>query len=218
MSSLPFQPLPDDAGVIKGLQEGDEHIFEMVVERYSGSLLRLALAYVPSRAVAEEVVQETWLGVFEGIGRFEGRSSFQTWLFRILSNRAKTRGVRESRYESIGLGTSDDPEEGPSLESSLFITEGSGVGHWKVPPEHWEADTPERVLLSKECREHIEAAIASLPLTQRQVITLRDLEGVSSDDICNILQISETNQRVLLHRARTKVRAILDRYIKHELK
>ena len=104
------------------------------------------------------------------------------------------------------------------MESSLFITEGSGVGHWKVPPEHWEADTPERVLLSKECREHIEAAIASLPLTQRQVITLRDLEGVSSDDICNILQISETNQRVLLHRARTKVRAILDRYVKHELK
>ena len=216
MSSLPLKPLPDDAVVIKGLQEGNEHIFEMVVDRFSGSLLRLALAYVPSRAVAEEVVQETWLGVFEGIGRFEGRSSFQTWLFRILSNRAKTRGVRESRYESIGLGTADDPEEGPSLESSLFVTEGSGTGHWKVPPRDWEADTPERALLSKECRETIESAITALPSMQRQVMTLRDLEGVSSEDICNIVGISETNQRVLLHRARNKVRRLLNHYMGHE--
>lgn len=216
MSSLPYKPLPDDAVVIKGLQEGNERIFEMVVDRYSGSLLRLALAYVPSRAVAEEVVQETWLGVFEGIGRFEGRSSFQTWLFRILSNRAKTRGVRESRYESMGLGTADDPDEGPPLESSLFVTEGSGAGHWKVPPQDWEPDTPERALLSKECRETIEGAIAALPSMQRQVMTLRDLEGVSSEDICNIVGISETNQRVLLHRARNKVRRLLNRYMGHE--
>ncbi|MDR4493242.1 MAG: sigma-70 family RNA polymerase sigma factor [Nitrospirales bacterium] len=206
----------DDVTVIKGLQQGNEHIFEYVVNRYSGSLLRVALAFVPSRAVAEEVVQETWLGVFEGIGRFEGRSSFQTWLFRILSNRAKTRGVRESRYEPMGLGTAGEREDGPSLDDSLFVTEGSRAGHWKVPPADWEPDTPERALLSKECRETIEAAIAALPLTQRQVITLRDLEGMSSEDICNILDISETNQRVLLHRARTKVRQSLNHYLAQE--
>lgn len=216
MSSLSSKPDPDDAAVIQGLQQGDEQIFEYVVGRYSGSMLRVALAYVPSRAVAEEVVQETWLGVFEGIGRFEGRSSFQTWLFRILSNRAKTRGVRESRYESMGLGTGGDQDDGPSLEDSLFVTEGSRAGHWKVPPTDWEPDTPERALLSKECRETIDAAIAELPLTQRQVITLRDLEGVSSEDICNILNISETNQRVLLHRARTKVRQSLNHYFGQE--
>ena len=215
-------PLPtsklDDARIIKGLQQGDEQIFEYVVSRYSGSLLRVAMAFVPSLAVAEEVVQETWLGVFEGISRFEGRSSFQTWLFRILSNRAKTRGVRESRYEPMGLSTAGEQEEGPSLEESLFVTEGSKAGHWKVPPAEWEPDTPERVLLSKECRETIDAAITALPLNQRQVITLRDLEGVSSEDICNILNISETNQRVLLHRARTKVRQSLQHYLGQEKK
>ncbi len=155
----------DDATIINGLQQGDEKIFEYVVGRYSGSLLRVAMAFVPSRAVAEEVVQETWLGVFEGISRFEGRSSFQTWLFRILSNRAKTRGVRENRYEPMGLGSAGDQEEGPSVEETLFVTAGSRAGHWKVPPAEWEPDTPERALLSKECREMIEAAISALPVT-----------------------------------------------------
>lgn len=216
MPTLPLKPLPEDAVIIKGLQEGNEQIFEMVVDRYAGSLLRLAMAYVSSRAVAEEVVQETWLGVFEGVGRFEGRSSFQTWLFRIGSNRAKTRGIRESRYEPMGLGTASDAEESSSVEASLFVMEGSGAGHWKIPPKDWEPDTPERALLSKECREMIEGAIAALPWMQRQVITLRDLEGVSSEDICNIVGISETNQRVLLHRARTKVRRILNHYLSDE--
>ena len=216
MTSLPFKPLPDDVEVIKGLREGNEQMFEMVVDRYSGSLLRLAMAYVSSGAVAEEVVQETWLAVFEGIGRFEGRSSFQTWVFRILSNRAKSRGVRESRYEPMGLGTAGDQTDEPILESSLFMTEGSRAGHWKVPPGDWEPETPERALLSKECRGTIERAIAALPSLQQQVITLRDLEGISSGDICNILDISETNQRVLLHRARVKVRRVLDQYLSHE--
>ena len=185
---------------------------------YSGSLLRLAMSYVPSRAVAEEVVQETWMGVFEGIHRFESRSSFKTWLFRILTNRAKTRGIRESRYEPSGLNvTSMAADEGPSLEDSLFVGEGSGKGHWADPPQAWEPDTPERVLLSKECRAAIEHAIENLPASQRQVITLRDIEGVSSEEICNILGISETNQRVLLHRARTKVRRELEPYIQEDM-
>jgi len=205
-------------GLVQALQAGDERVFAAVMDWYSGSLLRLAMSYVPSRAVAEEVVQETWMGVFEGIHRFESRSSFKTWLFRILTNRAKTRGVRESRYEPSGLTTSStDADERPSLEDSLFVAEGSGKGHWIDPPQSWEPDTPERVLLSKECRAAIEKAIEGLPVTQRQVITLRDIEGVSSEEICNILGISETNQRVLLHRARTKVRRELEPYIQEDM-
>lgn len=205
----------DEAGLVQALQRGDEAVFSTVMDWYSASLLRLAMAYVPSRAVAEEVVQETWMGVLEGIGRFESRSSFKTWLFRILTNRAKTRGTRERRYESFGLGGSDsEGEEDPSLEDTLFATEGSGKGHWIDPPQGWEPDTPERALLSKECRTAIEEAIQALPNKQRQVITLRDVQGMSSEEICNILDISETNQRVLLHRARTKVRRVLDPYVR----
>ncbi len=216
-STLHDQLQLDEAGLIKALQGGDETVFAAAMEWYSGSLLRLAMSYAPSRAVAEEVVQETWMGVLEGINRFEGRSSFKTWLFRILTNRAKTRGVRESRYEPFGLGVpSADSDDGPSFEDSLFVVEGPGKGHWTNPPQDWEPDTPERALLSKECREAIEKAIEGLPSTQRQVITLRDVEGVSSEEVCNILDISETNQRVLLHRARTKVRVVLDPYIHEE--
>ena len=219
---LPISPSPhtvhdtlklDEPGLVRALQAGDEQVFAAVMDWYSGSLLRLAMSYVPSRAVAEEVVQETWMGVFEGIHRFESRSSFKTWLFRILTNRAKTRGTRESRYEPSGLSVSSlDADKGPSLEG-LFVAEGSRMGHWKDPPHDWEPDTPERVLLSKECRAAIETAIENLPATQRQVMTLRDIEGVSSEEVCNILEISETNQRVLLHRARTKVRRELNPYV-----
>jgi RNA polymerase sigma-70 factor, ECF subfamily len=218
ISSSPLNVLDrlklDEPGLVRALQDGDEQVFAAIMDWYSGSLLRLAMAYVPSQAVAEEVVQETWMGVFEGIHRFESRSSFKTWLFRILTNRAKTRGMRESRYEQFELGTStDETDEGPSLEDSLFVTEGSRMGHWKDPPDAWEPDTPERALLSKECRAAIKQAIERLPPTQRQVITLRDIEGVGSEEICNILEISETNQRVLLHRARTRVRRELIPYI-----
>ena len=213
--SLPESMKLDEAGLVQALQEGNEQAFATVMDLYSGSLLRLAMSFVPSRAVAEEVVQETWMGVLEGIGRFEGRSSFKTWLFRILTNRAKTRGTRERRYEPFGLpGSDSDGDDGPSLEDLLFVTEGSGKGHWAAPPQGWEPDTPERALLSKECRTAIEGAIDGLPDTQRQVITLRDVEGVSAEEVCNILSISETNQRVLLHRARTKVRRVLDPYVR----
>ncbi len=205
----------DETGLVEALQRGDETVFTQVMDWYSGSLLRLAMAFVPSRAVAEEVVQETWMGVLEGIGRFEGRSSFKTWLFRILTNRAKTRGTRERRYEPVGLTASEsDVDSGGSLEETLFVADGPRQGHWIDPPEAWEPDTPERALLSKECRMAIEQAIQTLPDTQRQVITLRDVEGISAEDVCNILSISETNQRVLLHRARTKVRKVLDPYIR----
>jgi RNA polymerase sigma-70 factor (ECF subfamily) len=186
----------------------------MVVDKYSGSLVRLALTFVPSRAVAEEVVQETWLGVLEGLSRFEGRSSFKTWLFRILTNRAKTRGQRESRYEpfSSKAAPGDDSHD-PAVNPDRFVKSGFGVGHWVSPPDVWDEQTPERILLSKEGRKQIDKAIQMLPETQRQVITLRDIEDLTSKEICNILDLSETNQRVLLHRARSRVRQELERYL-----
>ena len=205
----------DESGLLEALRKGDERAFAQIVDRYSGSLLRVAMAYVPSRAVAEEVVQETWLGVFEGLSRFEGRSSFKTWLFTILTNRAKTRGQRESRYVAFAeKSNSEDGDEGGGVDLDAFIQSGGQAGHWIEPPHAWDHGTPERLALSKESREQIEKAIEILPDTQRQVITLRDLEGVSSDDVCNILDVTETNQRVLLHRARSRVRKTLARYVK----
>ena len=201
--------------MLEALRAGDEEAFASLVDRYYGSLLRLAMAYVPSRAVAEEVVQETWLGVFEGLSRFEGRSSFKTWIFRILTNRAKTRGKRESRYETAGVGgglgeETEDLGYGPES----FHKSGPWVDHWLTPPGAWNEETPERLLLSKESRNLIDQAIETLPAMQRQVITLRDIEGVTSQETCNILEISETNQRVLLHRARSLVRRRLEEYMK----
>ena len=209
--------IPNEAQLLEGLRKGDETAFATVVDRYSGSLLRLAMAYVPSRAVAEEVVQETWLGVLEGVNRFEGRSSFKTWLFRILTNRAKTRGQRESRYEPFPSrpGSEDDPHE-PAVEPDRFVKSGVLIDHWASPPGGWDEETPERLLLSKEGRIQIDKAIETLPMTQRQVINLRDIEGLTSQEVCNILEVSETNQRVLLHRARSRVRQVLERYLERD--
>lgn len=204
-----------EAQLLEALRQGDENAFAKVVDKYSGSLLRLAMAFVSSRAVAEEVVQETWLGVLEGLHRFEERSSFKTWLFRILTNRAKTRGQRESRYESFSAGTGlgdDHPES--AVDPDRFVKSGFWGDHWASPPDAWDAQTPERILLSKEGRKQIDDAIQSLPDMQRQVMTLRDIEGLSSKEICNILDLSETNQRVLLHRARSRVRQELERYLR----
>ena len=204
----------DDLEQLEALRNGDERAFASLVDRYYGSLLRLAMAYVPSRAVAEEVVQETWVGVLEGLSCFEGRSSLKTWIFRILTNRAKTRGQRERRYEPMGLGgDSGDNLDGPAVDPDRFLKSGYFVDHWVSQPNAWEDETPERLLLSKETRAQIEKAIEALPPTQRQVITLRDIEEVSSQEVCNILDITETNQRVLLHRARSKVRRTLEPYM-----
>lgn len=208
----PPAPSPQDLHIIEDLRRGDEMAFSNLVDRYYGPLLRLAMAYVPSRAVAEEVVQETWLGVIEGISRFEGRSSLKTWIFKILVNRAKTRGKRESRYET-GSGNPNDPDQDDNPILDQFVSSGPQQNHWKTPPQSWDADTPERLLLSKESRQQIDKAIEALPPTQRQVITLRDIEGLPSVEICNILGISETNQRVLLHRARGKVRKMLETFV-----
>jgi RNA polymerase sigma-70 factor, ECF subfamily len=204
----------DEQRLVDSLRAGDESAFEMLIDRYHMPLLRLAMLYVPSRAVAEEVVQETWLGVLQGLARFEGRSSLKTWLFRILTNRARTRGQREGRsipFSAVWPPDSDTAD--PSVEADRFFPpEHVSAGHWMSRPQNWEA-LPEERLIGEETRAQIQQAIDALPSNQREVITLRDIEGWSSEEVCNVLEISETNQRVLLHRARSKVRRALEQYL-----
>jgi RNA polymerase sigma-70 factor, ECF subfamily len=189
----------------------------MLVERYSPSMLRIASLYTPSRAVAEDVVQETWLGVLQGLDRFEGRSSLKTWIFRILTNRAKTRGQRERRSIPFSALADRESEGGePAVDPSRFHGDDDRFPHgWASPPTSWE-DVPEDRLLSTETLSKVEEAIAQLPEMQRLVITLRDIEGWSAQEVCNFLDITETNQRVLLHRARSKVRKALEEYLDAE--
>lgn len=199
----------DDLALLQRARDGDEEAFAALVRRYSPSLLRVAQMYVPSRAVAEEVVQETWLGVVRGLERFEGRSSFRTWLFRILVNRAKTRGARERRTVPFAALAADDADaDEPSVDPTRFAQEG----FWGTPPRRWDED-PESALRSREALRIAREAIAELPERQRAVITMRDLEGLSSEEVRNVLDVSETNQRVLLHRARAKVRKALEDWI-----
>ncbi len=185
----------------------------MLIGRYHGSLLRVALVFVGDRAVAEEVVQETWVAVLNGLSSFERRSSLRTWLFAILRNRARTRAVREKR--SIPFSALGDPEmnEEPAVESTRFTSDGM----WAVPPGSWGADNPEEQLLRQETMAVLHAAMAELPAQQRAVVTLRDVEGLNSDEVCDALQVSEANQRVLLHRARSRLRAALERYFDRKL-
>lgn len=195
----------DERELVAALRRRDEGAFRTLVERYHGALLRLALMYVRTAAVAEEVVQDAWLGVLQGIDAFEGRASFRTWLFRILVNRARTRGGREARHEAMAdIEASVPPER--------FVGAGDEAGHWAVPPRSW-GGSPEQRLLDRETLEQIERAVAALPAAQREVLTLRDIEGLSADEACNVLEITDTNQRVLLHRARARVRTALERYL-----
>jgi len=199
---------PEDLRLVNALRAGDEGAFAMLVDRYHASLLRLAMTFVRDRAVAEEVVQDTWLGVLKGIDRFEARSSLKTWIYRILTNKAKTRAGRERR--SIPFAALADAEEGPSVEPDRFLPpEHRWAGHWAAPPSRWD-EIPEQRLLSRETLACVRRAIDALPSMQRDVITLRDVEGWSADETCDALELSEGNQRVLLHRARARVRAALE--------
>lgn len=206
-------PDPAEQRLVERLRGGDQAAFMELVELHSPAMLRVAQTFVPSRAVAEEVVQETWLGVLRGIDGFEGRSSLRTWLFRILTNRAKTRGERESRTVPFStLATREAEGDEPSVDPDRFTRpDDGGPGFWAAPPRRWE-ESPERSLQSSEALEMVRAVVDALPRAQRLVITMRDLEGWPSDEVCNALEISETNQRVLLHRARSKVRSALEGY------
>jgi RNA polymerase sigma-70 factor (ECF subfamily) len=202
----------DDAQLVAALRQGDETAFEILVGRYHTSLIRLAQHYVSSYALAEEVAQDTWLGVLQGLKRFEGRSSLKTWIFHILTNRAKTRGQREGRsipfsaLEKLAVEGSE-----PAVDPQRFRTAEPWADHWAMPPQSWE-QLPEERMLSQETRACIDATVATLPPNQRLVLTLRDIEGFSSQDVCGILDVSESNQRVLLHRARSRVRSALEHY------
>lgn len=172
-------------------------------------MLRVARYYVSSREAAEDVVQETWLGVIKGLEGFEGRSSLKTWIFRILVNRARTRGQREARTQPFSALGSDTDE--PAEDPTRFHDTGRWTGFWSTPPT-FHSPTEQQVI-SAEATKQVLAAIGQLPNSQRVVITLRDVQGLSASEVCELLDISEANQRVLLHRARTKARAALERYL-----
>jgi RNA polymerase sigma-70 factor (ECF subfamily) len=187
-----------DESLLERLRDGDEQAFTTLVERYHSSMLRLALSYVPSRAVAEEVVQDTWLAVLRGLGRFEERSSLRTWVFTILVNRARTTGAREARSVPVA-------DAGPVVDASRFGPSGG----WAVPPEHWAEEAESRVDAVK-LSGLLRGGLDGLPGRQREVVLLRDVEGLSSAEVCQVLAISEANQRVLLHRGRSKLRQVLE--------
>jgi RNA polymerase sigma-70 factor (ECF subfamily) len=207
----------EETRLLEALRQGDEDAFAFLLRTYESTLVRLAMIYVRNRAVAEEVVQETWLGVISGIERFEGRSSLKTWIFRILANIAKTRAEREGRTIPFSaLAREAEAREEPSVEPERFLDAGHDrwPGHWASPPARWDT-VPEERLRAKETLAVVQAAIETLPAGQRAVITLRDIEGWSSEDVCELLDLSEGNQRVLLHRARSKVRAALESHFEH---
>jgi RNA polymerase sigma-70 factor, ECF subfamily len=195
----------DEQALITQLRNADESAFAFLLERYQASLVRVALMYVKDRETAEEVVQETWIAMLNGLDRFEGRSSLKTWLFSILMNKAKTRAQRENRY--LPLTEYEDDQDGPTVEVERF----KDNAHWSTRPNDWD-NLPETQILSHETEDIIRSTIASLPPNQREVITLRDVEGWSSEEVCNVMDITETNQRVLLHRARAAVRRVLEKY------
>ena len=200
----------DERELVFALRRGDEAAFETLIELYHVPLRRFALTFVRSAAVADEVVQETWLGVLRGIDRFEGRSSLKTWIFQILTNTAKTRAEREGRTVPLSsLATPGDDE--PAVDPNRFLDEQHArwPGHWAAPPSRWN-EIPEEALLGHETLDVLKDAIAALPEMQRRVIELRDVTGSSSQEVCDLLGLSEANQRVLLHRARSKVRQALE--------
>ena len=204
----------DDHSLVVALRNGDEDAFIALIDRYHASLIRLAMLYVRDREVAEEVVQETWIGVVQGIDRFAERSSFKTWLYRILTNKAKRRGHREARsvsFSSLARGDAEGAE--PAVDPEQFLPPGDPwAGHWAGQLHDW-GQLPEEVVLDHETRTQVQQALEGLPPSQRLVMTMRDIEGWTAAEVCNALTITEINQRVLLHRARSKVRQALACYL-----
>ncbi len=188
----------DDGELLARMRAGDEQAFVLLVARHHAAMLRIAGSFVSSTAVAEEVVQDTWLGVLRGLDEFAGRSSFKTWLLRILVNRARTAGMREHRSVAVG-------DAGPVVDRSRFDASGA----WMSPPQHWVEDSDDR-LLAEALSGTIQTALAELPERQREVVMLRDVDGLSGEEVCEALELSEANQRVLLHRGRSQLRQALE--------
>jgi len=206
-----------DAKLVAALRGGDEAAFATLVDHYQATLTRLAMLYVRDRATAEDVVQETWIGVLRGLAQFEGRATVKTWLFRILINRARTRAARQGRTVTFSaLANIEIDTFEPAVEPWRFrdSDDDRWPGHWRVPPS--AVDLPEQRLLGDELLARVRDAVGGLPPAQREVVTLRDIDGWTGDEVCQALELSDANQRVLLHRGRSKVRAALETYLAYD--
>jgi RNA polymerase sigma-70 factor (ECF subfamily) len=202
----------EESELVAKLRAGDERAFTALVETHHRKMIAVARSYVKTQAVAEEVVQESWLAVLKGLDGFEGRSSLSTWILRILMNKAMTRGGREARSVPFSSLAADDQPE-PAVEPVRFRPAGQPLaGNWSSFPTDWST-LPEEKLLGRETLEVVKRRIEGLPEAQRTVITMRDVAGCSAQEVCDVLEISAANQRVLLHRARSKVRAAIERHL-----
>lgn len=193
-------------GLIARLRSGEERAFDELVTQQHGTLIRMALGYVADREVAEEVVQDTWMAVIESLNRFEGRSSLRIWICGILIHKAKGRGVREKRHITFSDFESYDDDNDEAVDPSRFQQSGEWASHWAFPPQPWDDRTPEKLLVSKQAVDCMQRAIDALPGNLKEVLILRDEDGVKTKDVCKRLNITQTNLYVRLHRARERVR------------
>jgi len=202
-----------EVALLARLRQGDEGAFDELVRKHHGALIRMAMGHVADREVAEEVVQDTLMAVIEGLDRFEGRSSLRTWIFGIMIHKAKDRGVREKRHTTFSSFESFDEESEEAIDPSRFHQSGEWAGHWAFPPQPWDDQTPEKLLASRQAVNAMHQAIEALPQTLKDVLILRDVEGVEAKEACEILKITETNLYVRLHRARERVRQAVETYL-----
>jgi RNA polymerase sigma-70 factor, ECF subfamily len=205
-----FEVIEKQNPLLTRLRRGDKSAFEELVNQYHAALMRMAVRYVADRGSAEEVVQDTWIAVINGLHSFEGQSSLSTWIFAILIHKAKDRGVRESRHINFSDFESCDGEKEAAIDPSRFHQSGELAGQWALPPQPWNEQTPERVLATKQAIEALSKAIDELPPSLHDVLVLKDVEGLESTEICQLLKITETNCYVRLHRARERVRQALE--------
>ena len=207
-----------DEALLSRLRAGEEGAFDELVNTHHGALIRMAMGHVADREMAEEVVQDTWMAVIENLDRFEGRSSLRTWIFGILIHKAKDRGIREKRHTTFSaIGSYDDDSE-EAVDPSRFQQSGEWDGHWAFPPQPWDEQTPEKLLASQQAVNAMNQAIETLPMTLKEVLILRDVEGVEVKEVCELLKITETNLYVRLHRARERVRQAVESYLEGKKK
>lgn len=202
-----------EAVLLARLRQGDEGAFNELVTRHHGPLIRSAMGYVADREVAEEVVQDTWMAVINGLDLFEGRSSLRTWIFGIMIHKAKDRGVREKRHVNFSSFESVDDEGEEAVDPSRFHQSGEWAGHWAFPPQPWDDQTPEKLMASQQAVSAMHKAIEALPKNLKEVLILRDVEGIEAKEVCELLKITETNLYVRLHRARERVRQAVETYL-----
>ena len=200
----------NDPAFLARLRRGEHAAFRELIRRFHGSLVGVAASIIGSRAQGEEVVQDAWLAVFSGIGAFEGRSSLTTWVFSIVLNRARTRASREGRLVGLPALLDSGPTDGEAAERAVPLAAFQPDGHWREAPALWDELNPERIVAGRQLWDHVQEAIERLPPGQRAVIILRDMEGRSAEEACALLAISAENQRVLLHRARGRIRRTID--------